>query len=86
MSGRRLSLKEMNMVRHEQEIWNAMIKRGEIDPTKFVREQWVVCGCGAEGCGFVTTWMKNHPAYPNVVDLEDQKRVYQEWLEFHANK
>lgn len=82
MSGKFMSRKDLHEARREQEIWNSMLKRGEIDPTKFVRTAYVVCGCGAEGCGFITRWMKD---YPNVVDLEQQKFLYQKWLEEHAN-
>jgi hypothetical protein len=73
-------MKEINMFRHEQEIFNSMLRRGEIDPSKFVRIGHVVCGCGAEGCGFITTWKKD---YPHVVDLEEQRQLYQAWLENH---
>jgi hypothetical protein len=48
--GKRLSLQEINMARHEQEIWNSRVKRGLIDVTDHVRTQYVVCGCGALGC------------------------------------
>ena len=57
-----------------------MLKRGEIDPSKFVRTQYIVCGCGVEGCGFITKWLKTQP---NVVDLEQQKFLYRKWLEEH---
>ena len=78
--GRFLTPKDLHEAKREQEIWNSMLKRGEIDPSKFVRTEYVVCGCGVEGCGFITTWKKD---YPNVVDLEEQQRLYQEWLAFH---
>ena len=78
--GKRLSLKEINMARHEQEIWNSQLKRGLIDPTQFVRTHYVVCGCGAEGCGFITRWMK-----PWKIDLEEQQQLYQRWLKEHQN-
>lgn len=79
--GKRLSLKEINIARHDQEVWNSMLKRGLIDPSKFVRTHYVVCGCGAEGCGFITRWMKG----PRVVDLEQQKFLYEKWLEEHQH-
>ena len=81
--GKRLSLKEVNIARHEQEIFNSRVNRGVIDPTKFVRTQYVVCGCGAEGCGFITRWMKDDPWN---VDLEQQQELYQQWLQYHAGK
>lgn len=79
--GKRLSLKEINAARHEQEVFNSMIKRGEVDPTTFVRTHYVVCGCGAEGCGFITRWTKTQH---NVVDLAEQKRRYQQFLKESA--
>lgn len=81
--GKYLTQKEVNIARHEQEVWNSMLNRGLIDPSKFVRTGYVVCGCGAEGCGFVTRWMKD---YPQVVDLEQQKLLYNKWLEEHGEK
>lgn len=81
--GKRLSQKEINIARHEQEVWNSMLKRGMIDPSQFVRTQYIVCGCGAEGCGFITRWMKTQQ---NVLDLEEQKLLYQKWLEEHNLK
>lgn len=81
--GKRLSQKEINIARHEQEVWNSMLKRGMIDPSQFVRTQYIVCGCGAEGCGFITRWMKTQQ---NVFDLEEQKLLYQKWLEEHNLK
>ena len=83
MSGRFLSKLDIHEARREQEIVNSMIKRGEIDPTKSVREQYVVCGCGVKGCGFITRWLKKDPWN---VDLAEQKKIYEEWLEFHKEK
>jgi hypothetical protein len=77
---KRLSLKEINIARHEQEIWNSQLKRGLIDPTQFVRTHYVVCGCGAEGCGFIAQWTKDWH-----IDLEEQQQLYQRWLEEHQN-
>lgn len=81
MSGKFLSPTDLSAAKFEQEIWNSMLKRGLIDPSKFVRTQYVVCGCGAEGCGFITRWMTD---CLNVVDLEKQKFLYRKWLEEHA--
>lgn len=80
MSGKFMSKLDIHEARREQEIWNSMLKRGLIDPSKFVRTAYVVCGCGAPGCGFITRWMKDQP---NVIDLEQQKFLYQKWLEEH---
>lgn len=80
MSGKFLTPKEISAAKHEQEVWNSQLKRGLIDPSKFVKTQYVVCGCGRESCGFITRWMKTTPW---VVDLEQQKALYQKWLEEH---
>lgn len=82
MSGKFLTKRDLHEARREQEIWNSMLKRGLIDPSKFVRTAYAVCGCGAEGCGFITRWMKD---YPNVVDLEQQRFLYEKWLEEHKD-
>ncbi len=82
--GKYLTQKEVNIARHEQEIWNSMLKRGLIDPTTFVRTGYVVCGCGAEGCGFITRWVKKWPdGTPGHLDLAEQKALYEQWLEEH---
>lgn len=52
--GRRLSPKDISAARHEQEVWNSILKRGDVyNPEKIVREMHVVCGCGVEGCIFI---------------------------------
>ena len=82
--GKFLTQKEVNIARHEQEVWNSMLKRGLIDPTQFVRTGYVVCGCGTEGCGFITQWRKRWPdGAPAHIDLVEQKELYQQWLEEH---
>lgn len=48
--GKFLSKADLMAAKHEQEVFNSKINRGEIDPTTYVRTQYVVCGCGAEGC------------------------------------
>lgn len=78
--GKYLSRKAIAIARHEQEIFNSLVNRGEIDLSKSVRSHFVVCGCGAEGCGFVAQWKKE---YPQVIDLEQQKHLYEQWLEHH---
>ena len=57
MSGRYLSRKALHEARREEEIFNSMVRRGEIDTSKFTRTAYVVCGCGVEGCGFITKWI-----------------------------
>jgi hypothetical protein len=55
MSGRRLSQKDMAAARHTTEVFNSLRNRGEIkDADKIVRERHIVCGCGAEGCIFIS--------------------------------
>jgi hypothetical protein len=75
--GKFLNQKEIAIAKHEQEVFNSKVKRGEINPTTYVRTHYVVCGCGAEGCGFITRWMKNQS---NVIDLKEQETQYQLWL------
>lgn len=56
MSGRFMTKIDIAAARREQEIFNSMVKRGEIDTSQFKRTAYVVCGCGVEGCGFITRW------------------------------
>lgn len=50
--GRRLSIKEMNMIKHDEEVYNSRVKRGEIVEKEGGRHHIHVCGCGVEGCAF----------------------------------
>lgn len=68
MSGKRLSQKEMSNARFEMEVLNARIKRKEVDPKSFSRTAHVVCGCGAEGCMFVTRWPSDNNPYQKRVE------------------
>lgn len=53
--GRFLSPKDMSAAKHEMEVYNSLHKRGMIrSPDKIVREMHVVCGCGVEGCLFIS--------------------------------
>ena len=81
--GRRMTGKDLAAAKFEQEVWNSMVKRGEIDESLGVRTHYVVCGCGVEGCGFITRWLKTDPWN---IDLEQQKFLYQKWLEEHPNE
>jgi hypothetical protein len=83
MMGRRLTPKGLSAARFEQEVFNSQIKRGEIDPNDDVREEYVVCGCGVEGCGFMTRWLKSDPWN---VDLKAEHERYNRWLEQQANE
>ena len=69
MSGKFMRKKDIEAARREQEIFNSMVNRGEIDPSTFTRTAYVVCGCGAEGCGFITRWQK-----PQVSEVDGQSR------------
>lgn len=45
----------MSIVRRDTAIINSQIKRGDIKPDPdVVREQHVICGCGSQGCVFVS--------------------------------
>ena len=61
--GRRLSIKEMNMIKHDEEVYNSRVKRGEIVEKEGGRHHTVVCGCGAEGCTFHS--QAEHNPYPD---------------------
>jgi hypothetical protein len=54
MNGRFLTQKDMSAAKHEQEVWNSLVKRGKIDESNRDRFAHVVCGCGAEGCIFIS--------------------------------
>lgn len=42
-----------------QNVYNSLVKRGDIDVKEVLRTQYVVCGCGEEGCGFISQVKKN---------------------------
>jgi hypothetical protein len=71
--GRRLTPIDISAAKFEQEVFNSRIKRGEVDPGTFVRTQYVVCGCGVEGCGFISLWKKTDPWN---VDLKEEHEKY----------
>ena len=50
--GRRLSQKEMAIIKHDEEVRNSRVNRGEIVEPEGGRHTIVVRGCGAEGCTF----------------------------------
>lgn len=49
-----LSPRALSAARFEQEVYNSRVKRGLIPTDDVVRTQMVVCGCGIEGCCFVS--------------------------------
>jgi hypothetical protein len=52
MSYRWMTPKDLSAAIRAQNILNSRVKRGEIEqPTKY---SYVVCGCGEEGCGFIS--------------------------------
>jgi hypothetical protein len=61
--GRRLSQKEMNMIKHDEEVYNSRVKRGEIEEKEGGRHSIHVCGCGATGCAFHA--QAPHNPYPD---------------------
>lgn len=42
-----------------QNIFNSRVKRGEIDVKNILSTRYVVCGCGEEGCGFLSVVKKD---------------------------
>ena len=55
MSGKFLSRVDLAAAKRKMEIFNSMLKRGDVRyPDDILREHYVVCGCGAPGCGFIT--------------------------------
>jgi hypothetical protein len=47
------TLRGMGVMRHDMDVFNARLRRGEIENADdIVRTQYIICGCGAEGCGF----------------------------------
>ena len=52
MSYRWMSPKDLSSAIRAQNILNSKVKRGEIEVPKHTA--YVVCGCGEEGCGFIT--------------------------------
>lgn len=54
MGRKYLSRKDIAEARRNIEIFNSMLKRGAVrEQENIVREHYVVCGCGAPGCGFI---------------------------------
>lgn len=54
MSGRFLTKHDIASAKHEEEVYNSLLKRGKIENAdKIVSQRHVVCGCGAIGCIFM---------------------------------
>lgn len=54
MSYRWMTPKDLSAAVRAQEIFNSRVKRGEIDLNDIQSYHYVVCGCGEEGCGFMS--------------------------------
>ena len=53
--GRFLSPNDMASAKHQEEVFNSLLNRGEVKSAdKIVRSAHVVCGCGNEGCIFLS--------------------------------
>lgn len=52
--GRRMTKADIVSAIRSQNILNSMMKRGEVDLSGIRRTHYVVCGCGEEGCGFIS--------------------------------
>ena len=56
MNKRWLTKKDMHEARREFEIFNSRLKRGDVaSPHNIKQQRHVVCGCGVEGCIFIST-------------------------------
>jgi len=60
MSYRWMTPKDLSATVRAQNILNSRVKRGEIDASKVNHTYYVVCGCGVEGCGFITCIQKDN--------------------------
>lgn len=58
MSHRWLTRNDLSSARWAQDVFNSQVKRGLIDESVIIRTQYVVCGCGEEGCGFISSLRK----------------------------
>lgn len=58
-SYRWMTPKDLSTAVRAQNILNSKIKRGEVDETGYKNTTYVVCGCGEEGCGFISPILKN---------------------------
>lgn len=54
MSGRWITKKDIASAIRAQNIFNSQVKREEIDVKNILQTRYVVCGCGEEGCGFIS--------------------------------
>jgi hypothetical protein len=59
MTDRWMTKKDIASAIRAQNIFNSRVKRGEIDAKKILSTRYVVCGCGEEGCGFLSVVKKD---------------------------
>jgi hypothetical protein len=54
-----MTKKDISSAIRAQNIFNSRVKRGEIDVKSILSTRYVVCGCGEEGCGFLSVVKKD---------------------------
>lgn len=59
MTDRWMTKKDIASAIRAQNIFNSRVKRGEIDVKNILSTRYVVCGCGEEGCGFLSVVKKD---------------------------
>jgi hypothetical protein len=59
MINRWMTKKDIASAIRAQNIFNSRVKRGEIDVKNILSTRYVVCGCGEEGCGFLSVVKKD---------------------------
>ena len=59
MTDRWMTKKDIASAIQAQNIFNSSVKRGEIDVKNILSTRYVVCGCGEEGCGFLSVVKKD---------------------------
>jgi hypothetical protein len=59
--GRWLTKVDVASFIEHQNVFNSQIKRGEISRKGILSEHYVVCGCGVEGCGFISLRREDPP-------------------------
>jgi hypothetical protein len=59
MTDRWMTKKDIASAIRAQNIFNSRVKRGEIDVKNILSTRYVVCGCGEEGCGFLSIVKKD---------------------------
>lgn len=65
----------MSIIRRDEAIVNSLIKRGVwVRPDDVVREQHIICGCGAEGCIFVSVIREGESGQQMMKDGKDPYR------------